>query len=147
MPNLKIQPTFDFGEDLETTLPTSIGFSGHRNATCLESALEDILAKFPGCLWIHGGAVGFDSQVDAFAKAHGFEPLVLRPDYERYWGHVAPLIRNDEIVRRADVMVLCWDGRQNGGTWYSLVSAKRKGVPVEFVEPIFGIPKLEDFLR
>ena len=111
----------------------TIGFTGHRDAVCQEIELDEIARLFPGATWIHGGAPGFDTQVDEYAKAHGMPYEKLRPDYKRYDPKVAPLRRNDVIVERANVLVACYDGRNRGGTYYTVAKAKEKGIRVLFV--------------
>lgn len=38
--------------------------------------------------------------------------------------------RNAAIVRQADVLVAYWDGRQHGGTWWTIAHALEVGKPV-----------------
>lgn len=72
-----------------------IGFTGHRNKLCNEQSLLRIEDRYPGATWIHGGADGFDTQVNAVAlklgKIEGDTLIVIRPDYKRYSGTVAPM--------------------------------------------------------
>ena len=98
-------------------------FTGHRDRTADETALRDLLTAYPGATWEHGGAPGFDTQVDAFARKHGLRVRVTRPDYRRYPAHCAPLKRNDEMVSRADVVIALCDGRRTGGTYYTVQEA------------------------
>jgi hypothetical protein len=105
-----------------------IGFTGHRNRVTEESELDLIAAENPGAIWVHGGAIGFDTQVENYAKAHGIQTLVIRPDYKLYRAvpKQAPLIRNKIIVDQSQFMVACWDGRTHGGTWYTIQYAKER---------------------
>ena len=100
-----------------------ISFTGHRDKFCSESDLEKLLSEYPESVWIHGGAIGFDTQVENYAKKHGIKTIVVRPDYQRY-GRRAPLIRNDEIINRGDILVALYDGRIGGGTYYTIQKAK-----------------------
>ena len=45
-----------------------IGFTGHRDKMVYEHTLNHIASKYPGATWVHGGAKGFDSQVENYAK-------------------------------------------------------------------------------
>ena len=110
-------------------------FTGHRDQTADETALRDLLTAYPGATWEHGGAPGFDTQVDAFARKHGVTVRVTRPDYRRYPPHCAPLKRNDEMVSRADVVIALWDGRTTGGTYYTVQEARRQHKPVTVLKP------------
>lgn len=115
-----------------------IGFTGHRNKLCNEQSLLRIEERFPGATWVHGGADGFDTQVHEvglrLGKVVGETLLVIRPDYKRYHYSVAPLIRNQEIVDIAELMVACYDGRKKGGTYQCIGYAKNRK-PVEYVTP------------
>jgi hypothetical protein len=116
---------------------THIGFTGHRNRTVDEAELTKIHARYPDAVWVHGGAVGFDSQVDAYAKAHGIKLLVYNPAYTKH-GSQAPLIRNRLIVDMTDMLIACYDGRAGGGTVYTMTYAKQQGKPVVVIPPKGG---------
>ncbi|TYZ12758.1 DUF2493 domain-containing protein [Hymenobacter lutimineralis] len=62
---------------------------------------------------VSGGAVGVDALAAAWARAHGVDLVELRPDYARH-GASAPHVRNAEIVRRAGLVLVCWDGVSRG---------------------------------
>lgn len=111
-----------------------ISFTGHRDRLTYESDLEAILKDYPDSIWIHGGAIGFDTQVENYAQKHGIKTIVIRPDYERY-GKRAPLIRNDEIVNRGDLLVALHDGRIGGGTYYTIQKAKAIQKTVVLLKP------------
>ena len=111
-----------------------IGFTGHRDRVAHAGELCRIADEHPEAVWIHGGAVGFDSQVSAYASSCGIPQSILRPDYAKH-GKSAPLIRNREIVARATLLVACWDGRDSGGTAHTVAEARKRGVRVEVLEP------------
>lgn len=121
-------------------MTTIIGFTGHRDWLCNEQSLLRIEERYPGATWIHGGAPGFDTQVNEVAlklgKALGDTLIVIRPDYDSYRPQVAPLMRNDIIVERCSILVACYDGRKSGGTLYTINRAKQAGKPVEYVTPV-----------
>lgn len=108
----------------------TIGFTGHRDKVANEADLLAIEKEYPGAIWIHGGAEGFDSQVDGVALALGkkrWETLiVMRPEYNRYAPRVAPLKRNEAIVDRVDLLVALYDGRETGGTHHTVKYAKSR---------------------
>ena len=115
----------------------NIAFTGHRDKTSSDVTLAALHAEFPEATWVHGGAVGFDSQVAAYAASHAIPQVVIRPNYDRY-GRKAPLIRNRTIVDRADLLIACYDGRKTGGTFYTIQYAKRVGTGIRFVDPCNG---------
>jgi hypothetical protein len=107
-----------------------IGFTGHRDCLCDLSDLNRIVILYPAQTWVHGGAKGFDEQVEKFAKNMGLRTMVIPPDYQTYGGSAAPLKRDEEIVRNSDMLVAMWDGRTTGGTWYTVTKAVQKRIPV-----------------
>lgn len=111
---------------------TIIAFTGHRDKHTNEDFFDCLPAD---ALWVHGGAIGFDTQVENYAKKHGIKTKVIRPDYERY-GRSAPLIRNKEIVQDADLLVACYDGRERGGTYYTIRLAKSMNIPVRITKAL-----------
>lgn len=113
----------------------NISFTGHRDKLAKKSDFEQVLKDFPDSIWIHGGAIGFDTQVEQFARRHGIKTVVIRPDYEKY-GKRAPLVRNDEIVKLGEVLIALYDGRQSGGSFYTIKQARELGKEVRIVVPV-----------
>lgn len=115
----------------------NIGFTGHRNKLTDPTELRQLETDYPGAVWIHGGAQGFDTQVHTVAldlgKVVGETLIVIRPNYKAYPRYVAPIVRNREIVECSDLLVACWDGREEGGTHQCKGYAEDRGVPVKFV--------------
>ncbi len=62
---------------------------------------------------ISGGAKGVDQLAKAYAEEHHIKYVEFLPDYVRY-GRAAPLKRNDEIIRQADLVLIFWDGSSHG---------------------------------
>lgn len=48
----------------------NIGFTGHRNKITDPDELRQLETDYPGATWIHGGAIGFDTQVNTVALEH-----------------------------------------------------------------------------
>lgn len=80
---------------------------------------------------VSGGAVGVDSDAAEYAKRKGIGLTVFLPQYERY-GRAAPIVRNREIVDRADKVIAFWDGSSRG-TLSVINYAKKIGKPCEIV--------------
>lgn len=110
-----------------------IGFTGHRDSMTYHRELERIHDIYPGAIWVHGGAAGFDTQVGEYARMNKIKCEVIRPDYKRYPAKIAPLKRNEQIVDSVEVLVACFDGRLRGGTYQTINYARSKGKPVVFV--------------
>lgn len=97
-----------------------IAFTGHRDKMCADGQLGMVEFMYPGATWIHGGAEGFDSQVNQYAEAHGIPCKAVRPKYALFppsHRNRAPIARNYDMVDVADVVVVLWDGRETGGTF------------------------------
>jgi pimeloyl-ACP methyl ester carboxylesterase len=109
-------------------------FSGHRNCTVDESELQQILSQYPGCVFVHGGAAGFDAQVNDFANKNLIPLRKYLPDYRRF-GKSAPLKRNDEMLDACDILVAAYDGRKSGGTFYTVNKAKNCGKKIILLHP------------
>ena len=80
---------------------------------------------------ISGGAVGVDACAAAYAREKGIGLVEILPDYSRY-GRAAPIVRNKEIVDRADAVLAFWDGKSKG-TASVIQYAKKKGKPCEVI--------------
>lgn len=62
---------------------------------------------------VSGGASGADALAERYARENSLMMTVVRPDYQTYDRH-APLIRNGEIVRLSDYVLVFWDGKSRG---------------------------------
>ena len=76
---------------------------------------------------VSGGARGVDQCARAYALAHGIKLTEYLPDYARH-GRRAPLMRNDQIVARAELVLAFWDGCSRG-TVYTIRHCRAMGVP------------------
>lgn len=120
-----------------------ISFTGHRDRLANRDDLLAIEKEYPGATWVHGGARGFDSQVDQVARLLGKSEsngllVVIKPDYARYPMKIAPLERNKIIVDQGDVLYALYDGRGKGGTLQTKNYAKNAGKPVIELKPSDG---------
>lgn len=62
---------------------------------------------------ISGGAVGVDSSAKDFALKNNIKYTEILPQYNKF-GKSAPLKRNIEIIKRADFILIFWDGKSKG---------------------------------
>lgn len=62
---------------------------------------------------ISGGAIGIDTLAEEVADKRRSSKSIIRPEYDKY-GKKAPLIRNKEIVERAELVIAFWDGKSRG---------------------------------
>ncbi len=64
-------------------------------------------------LIISGGAQGADRLARRYAREHGLPLKEFLPDYKNF-GKLAPILRNNQIVRLADYVLCLWDGKSPG---------------------------------
>ncbi len=80
---------------------------------------------------VSGGASGIDSAAEAAAKELGIPCKIFYPDYDTY-GKRAPLMRNDQIIDYADMVLAFWDGSSHG-TRYVIGACIQKGRRVIYI--------------
>ena len=93
------------------------------------AALAARLAELAPDQVVSGGAAGVDGLAAAWARANGVPLLELRPDYAAHGPTAATHVRNAEIVKRATLVLVVWDGQSKG----TLRAARRLGRPVELL--------------
>lgn len=98
--------------------------------------LDRLAAHAPeGMTLLHGEAAGPDSWADEWAAGTWETVEVKRfpPDYERY-GASAPHVRNDEMLKLADIVIAFWDGKSRG-TKSVIEKAKKRNLAFEVYSP------------
>jgi hypothetical protein len=95
-------------------------------------ALNKLLDYQDPDLIISGGATGVDTQAELYANSVEIPLLVLKPDYKNH-GRSAPLVRNLQIVDRADAVIAFWNGTSRG-TMFVINYAKKQGKRVMVIE-------------
>ena len=81
---------------------------------------------------VSGGAGGVDELAARWAMSNLVPLLELRPDYAAHGPTAATHVRNAEIVKRATLVLVVWDG-QSKGTLSTLRAARRLGRPCELL--------------
>ncbi len=99
---------------------------GSRNISVnnLENYLPEETAEI-----VSGGARGVDTSAREYAQKSGLKLTEFLPDYEKY-GKRAPLLRNDQIIDYADMVLAFWDGKSRG-TAYVIDHCRKKNKKVE----------------
>jgi hypothetical protein len=98
---------------------------GSRTFNDYELLEKSILDKFDLKnidLIVSGGAVGADKLGEKFAEKHSIEPLILKPDWNKY-GKRAGYERNKDIIKNCDTVIAFWNG-ESPGTKHSIDIAK-----------------------
>lgn len=75
-----------------------------------------------------GGANGVDVLAEKWARQHGIEVLIYKPQYEVYGGKYAPIQRDKDLVNASDIVIAFWDGKSKG-TKFTIDYARELGVP------------------
>ncbi|MBQ2945187.1 MAG: DUF2493 domain-containing protein [Clostridia bacterium] len=82
---------------------------------------------------ISGGAKGIDKLATRFANERCLKLTEITPDYESApAARSAPLIRNKEIVDKADMVFAFWDG-ESKGTAFTVSYCLTSGKPVKVI--------------
>lgn len=98
-----------------------------------DSCYAHLCAHIPvGCSEIiSGGAAGADTLAARYAGEAGLKLTVIRPDYQTF-DRTAPLVRNAEIVRTSDYVLILWDGRSRG-TLNVIMTCMKTGKPYKLL--------------
>ena len=78
---------------------------------------------------LSGGARGVDSCAENYAREHHILFTAFLPAYEKF-GRNAPLKRDLEIIRNADLVLAFWDGNSRG-TKHVIDNCHKMGTPVQ----------------
>jgi len=79
-----------------------------------------------------GGARGVDTMGIAWAKEHDIPVLFVFPDWAAYGGAAGPL-RNTEMAKQADALILVWDGVSRGSARMLRIARQRRLQVYEFI--------------
>lgn len=102
------------------------------NVVKVIASINKIVDDNSTALFIHGGARGVDRIADNILKLKNVNTEVHNPDYYKY-GKVAPLIRDNEMVDKADKIYAFWNGRSKG-TKYVISYSKEKHKNIEVIQ-------------
>lgn len=106
-----------------------VGSRSFSNYALLETHLSQLTDVE---LLVSGGARGADRLGEEWARRHGVNTLIFKPDWKKH-GKGAGFIRNRQIVGNADLVIAFWDGASRG-TLHTVETARRQGVEVQLVE-------------
>lgn len=83
---------------------------------------------------LSGHAEGADRLGERWASENYVTYEIHRPDYDKYPGGSAPIVRNAEMVKAADCLVAFWLGDGSKGTADVIMKARVKGIPVRIIK-------------
>ena len=95
-------------------------------------SINKIVDANPTALFMHGGARGVDRIADNILKLKNADTEVHNPNYYKY-GKVAPLIRDNEMVDKADRIYAFWNWRSRG-TKYVISYAEKQHKKIEVIQ-------------
>lgn len=109
------------------------GSREYTNYEELKGTLKGILKGYKDITIISGGAKGVDRLGERYAEEMGYEIEIYLPNYEKY-SRAAPIIRNESMVKKADLIICFWDGKSKG-TKSTINFAKKynKEIIVKFI--------------
>lgn len=80
---------------------------------------------------VSGGAKGADTLAERYARENGLPIEIIKPEWKKY-GRSAGVIRNREIVSKAEIVFAFWDGASKG-TESSIDFARKTGKNLEII--------------
>ena len=103
------------------------------NLEALKLAIEELKTREGQkiTMLLHGGAKGADTLAENWAKENGIKTQVLKPDYEKHLPKQAPLIRNIELVKLAEVTLAIYTkNERSGGAGFTATQTIKAGKPL-----------------
>ena len=90
-----------------------VGSREYRDALGPEQVIPELGQTAPAVTVISGGARGVDQRAIAAARGAGLKVREYPADWDRY-GKRAGFLRNEEMVKAADMVIAFWDGSSKG---------------------------------
>jgi len=102
------------------------------NHEALKQAIEEVQKRQGENITIilHGGAKGADTLAQNWAEENKIPTHIITPNYKKYNGKTAPLIRNKELIKLADCTLALYSKERTGGTWYTSQETKKANKPL-----------------
>jgi D-arabinose 5-phosphate isomerase GutQ len=98
---------------------------GTRNKGEYEDIKQLVNAYLTQITKITSGGAGRSAEIaKRLAQETGKEYGEYLPDYQKYGGKLAPILRAKEMVKEADIIAASWDGKSKG-TEHEIKEAKR----------------------
>ena len=105
---------FNFNDD-KLDIVAVVGSREYRDSghPTVEEVVAELARSAPNVTVISGGARGVDQRAIAAARGAGLAVREYPADWSRY-GNRAGYLRNEEMVKAADMVVAFWDGESPG---------------------------------
>ena len=112
------------------TLVAIAGGKQVADAGAVFARLDNVRAKYPDMVLVHGGAPGVERIAARWAEQRGVHQVVCMPDWSRH-GRAAPFRRNDELLNLMPKGIVAYPG--SGITDNLVEKARTLGIPVHKV--------------
>lgn len=89
-----------------------VAIVGSRKYPFRDHVRDAVYSLAPDSVMVSGGARGVDTWAEEYAKQVSRTMLIIRPNWSL--GKHAALLRNEEIVRKSDIVYAFWDGESRG---------------------------------
>jgi hypothetical protein len=113
--------------------PVRVAVVGSRGFPALSLVAAFVAALPAGVAVVSGAARGVDAVAEDAARARGLAVVSLPASWSSL-GRRAGMMRNAEVIARADVLVAFWDGA-SAGTADAIRRARKEGIAVFVVSP------------
>lgn len=110
-----------------------IAIVGSRDYPNLKEVVDYVYSLSPDTVIVSGGANGVDQHAEWAAIERGMKVEIYYPDWKRH-GKSAGFIRNEQIVKAADMVVAFWDGKSKG-TAHSINLAQKFQKSLQVITP------------
>ena len=102
-----------------------IGSRSFNDYDRVKNVLDIVISKLQDkdIIIVSGGAKGADTLGEKYADENGYVKIIIKPNWTKY-GKIAGMLRNTEIIEKADLVVAFWDGK-SPGTKDSINKAKK----------------------
>jgi hypothetical protein len=82
---------------------------------------------------LHGGAKGFDSLCESWAKKNKIKTEIYLPQYDLHPPKLAPILRNETIVNNSDYFIAIQQN-DSKGTQDAINKAIKRGLPIKIIK-------------
>jgi len=116
-----------------------VGVSGSRTITDKDFVFHQLdfylsrLLKDNEVIIVHGGAKGFDSLCEDWAKKNKIKTEIYLPQYDLHPSKLAPILRNQIIVDNSDYFIAMQKDNSKG-TQDAINKAVKRGLPIKIIK-------------
>lgn len=109
-----------------------VGGRNFKDREFLEVELNKRLSENDNFFIVSGGAAGADTFAEEWAKKNRIRCVIFKPQYDKYPPKVAPIMRNEQIVKFCTHFLAFHDGKSRG-TNNAIEWARKYKRPLEII--------------